>query len=325
MKLKRSSASLNNPACVARGNSRRVGHARWPAAFASSARECGFTLLESLVALGLFAIVGGIVASGLVMQSNTYMTDMTRVTVQQNLRGALDILAMNIRQAGEGLDTNFPALILNGGTTLKTRRKMVHEVLTLCLPVEAGVGTLYVSDVTSSAVACTPANVVPSMAVWSNYRVLAGGATRLFVYNRGSKEGEFLDYTGDGVVTTGALTGDHYLTVNPVQHDYPISTTNIYILEEYSFTLDPDSKTLRVSLDGVSDEPRDVAYHVDDFHSSIRLKNTVEITDLDYTNSTTWKDIRSVHVSLSGSESWKGKTYSRSLEADYFPRNVLSQ
>lgn len=286
--------------------------------------RAGFTVVELIVAMSLSMIMFGLVTGTIRFQSDVYVSDIARVRIQQNLRGALDIVAMNVRQAGEGLDAYFPALELTqvGSPTtgnLTVRRKIVSEVFSTCKALAAGGTEIYISDDASVESACFPANVAASAANWATYRAAQEEPPRIYIYDRVAKTGEFVTYTAEGV--TG---GDHYVQIAPVAAAYPARSTSIYILEEYRFSLDAATGTLQLFKDGDTDEPQDVAYHVSNFQVGMTMDDGSAKTTLAPTDALNWKDIRAVAISLSGEETWKGASFTRSVSGSFFPRNVLS-
>src|SRR5690606_14236408 len=77
--------------------------------------ESGFTLIEAIVAMGLMGVVMTMVVGHVLSIHEGYHTDVVRTRINSNLRSAMDMVAMNIRQAGENLQSSFPALVLEDG------------------------------------------------------------------------------------------------------------------------------------------------------------------------------------------------------------------
>ena len=246
----------------------------------SEPAQRGFTIFELLVALLLSTTIGVLVTQAIVFQSNVYLADIARVRIQQNLRGALDVIAMNVREAGEGLDHLFPAVL----------------VRTECLPV----------------------NVAPSLTAWQTNRSANNGIVTIYIYDRVSKTGEFVDYVGDG-----SSGGNNYLAISRATQAYPANSTSAYVIEQYAFNLDLPSKTLQLKVNG-SNTTKDVAYNISQFLVSVTMQDGTVVSSLAPTDILTWKNIKELNVNLTGVDSWKGKTVTRSVSGKYFPRNVLS-
>ncbi|WP_117236737.1 PilW family protein [Thermus sediminis] len=96
-------------------------------------RGRGFTLVEILVALGIAGLLLGVVLSTTLGHRQLYVLDTNRTAANQNLRASLDILVADLRQAGERLPLDFPAVeVRNDGTELVLRRNLFDVVLNLC-------------------------------------------------------------------------------------------------------------------------------------------------------------------------------------------------
>lgn len=292
---------------------------------ANHSTERGFTLLEVLVAMGLSSIIFAMLGQTLVSHSDHYLEDIARTKIQQNLRGALDIISTNIRQAGESLDQSFPAVVLQGGSmgnpdTLTLRRNLLSGNLLLCQPVLAGTDRLYVTDVSSGESECIPANVVGGISRFVNFRTSRAEPVPLYIYNRVSEVGEFVEYTGEGVVS-----GDSYLEINDLDNDYPQGSTSIYILEEFRFNLFSMNNTLELNLDGETASPQDVAYEIADFQVEFDMNDGSTVHSFGASDILNWKDIQTVRVAITGEDNWKNRTFTRTVTGEYFPRNVISR
>ncbi len=295
-----------------------------PLFFGGSGNQ-GHTILELLVATGMTVVIAALLSSGLREQTNVYMTDLGRKRVQHNLRSAMDIVSMNVRQAGEGLDRSFPALTLTQSidpatSVLTLRRKLVHEVMLACKPVSQAATSIAVSDDQTTDSDCLPANVQTAVEAWQTERLAEeDDSLRIFIYDRVSHTGEFLDYNSEN-----ETDGDDFIITSPTSHAYPSASTSLYVLEEYNFFLDDDEHTLKLIVDGRTDSPDDVAYDIEQFQVSLLMKDGSAVTSLDPASTSSWQDLRHVSITLRGEERWKGVLTDHSLTAEYFPRNVLS-
>lgn len=72
--------------------------------------ERGFTLLEMMVALVVFALIGVAIYQVLVHTNQSEEVGSSVSEAQQNARAALDLILRDLRQAGYGIDnsTNVP-------------------------------------------------------------------------------------------------------------------------------------------------------------------------------------------------------------------------
>src|SRR5260221_9012137 len=65
-------------------------------------RQVGFSLLETLVALAVLLVVGGIVMTGMVQLMKTQSTIANRTEMHTSVRSATELLQQEIGQAAEG-------------------------------------------------------------------------------------------------------------------------------------------------------------------------------------------------------------------------------
>jgi hypothetical protein len=74
--------------------------------------NAGITLVELLVSILMGSIVLGITFAGVLINRRFFLEDVNRTDVQQNVRAALDLTGLDVRQIGENLGTvtGFPAM-----------------------------------------------------------------------------------------------------------------------------------------------------------------------------------------------------------------------
>lgn len=287
--------------------------------------EGGFTLVELITALGLSSIIMAMVVSASLSVRNTFSTDMVRTRVNSNLRSAMDIMAMNIRQTGENLLSFFPAMVLNNGSgsnnydTLILRRALIPEVLTLCTNATIGSTGLYVSSSGLADSECVPSNVAPTFSVFQGIRLEEGGSMRVYIYDSATKAGEFLTYNSENT-----SSGQYMLQTTSTSRAYGRLTTAIYFIEEFEFSLNKAEKTLLLRENQDSTKLKPVAFDITDFQVTFKTEDNIQLTTLTSQSSDDWKDIQEVEISISGIGAWKGHTMSSTLTNKYFPRNILS-
>ena len=288
--------------------------------------EHGYTLVEMLAASFLGMIILSLSLGVITTQRNTYKYDITRTKVNQNLRSALDIIAMNVRQAGEAFPDFFPAIILaNGATDELTIRRNLYEngILNVCQTLTAGTSNASVIFSTTASVlpACAyNIGLAPYRATWDAHRVAEGGSARAYVYNRSTRLGEFFTYTGSG--DTGArmtISKSAATWVNSYPGDG--NSAAMYIIEQYR---------LRV-LGGVLQIVRNedlvnvlnVVDSISNFQTNIVLRDgTIKTTfgAADY-----WPDIQYLEIALTGRDTFGKRVIDNTVTARLFPRNILSK
>lgn len=288
----------------------------------------GFTLLELLVTSALGLILLSLIVGITMSLRSLYSLDLVRTDLNQNLRGSLDLLGINIREAGENFSPSFPAVELQDGSPdtadiLTLRRNLVDEVLKLCVAISAGTATTTVYFAASGTdPGCAYSAQLHNYNSWRTYRLAQGGAVKAFIYNSTTKEGEFFDYTSESDTGTAFYiqrSGGSWA------HDYDIDSTSLYLLEQWEFLLDtstPGEGLFQVVQNEDLDSPLNIAFGIRDFQVQITLQDsTVKET---FTRDDTWTDIKLVTVSLSGRTILQGKNIDRTLSGQFFPRNILS-
>lgn len=286
--------------------------------------QIGFTLLEALVATTLTSVIMGLVYGSVMTVRDGYIHDVYRTRVNSNLRSSMDILSMNIRQAGEYLQSSFPAVeVVDNGISdqLKLRRSLIPETLALCTTLNAvGATTLELSSGDLSDSACYVNNVESAYDIFA--AILAAdddSSVRVYIYDRVSALGEFLDLTAMG------RNGDVFrLTVSPTTNLYDRLNTSVYLIEELFFRHVADEETLVVDFDGITDDTRAVAFNISGFELSLTMEDASVIQSFNLASSYNWKQIEQIRVNISGQDTFKDRVVASSVSAEFFPRNILS-
>jgi prepilin-type N-terminal cleavage/methylation domain-containing protein len=284
----------------------------------------GFTLLELLVAMALTSLIMAMIMSAVLQVRNTYFADIKRTEINGNLRSAMDVISMNIRQAGENLLAAFPAVLLTSGTsgasdTLQLRRSPITEVLTVCTTSNSGDTRLYVSSASLSNTECVPTSVAPVYTIFTTQLQNTEETPRVYIYDKVNKVGEFVNYQGSGI-----NSGQYYLTVGSTSRAYTQLNTSIYVIEEYQFSRVAASNRLVLTVDQ-DGSLRPVAFDVLDFQTSFILQDGTTVTSFDQSSGTNdWKDIHEIVLTLSGKATFKTQQITSTITSSYFPRNILS-
>jgi len=291
-------------------------------------KQAGFTLLEMLFAISISGVAMAMVVSFMVTSQNTYAEDVVRTRINSNLRTAMDVIALNIRQAGEKSPKRFDVIKLEDGASgasdrLVLRRVLYSGALTLCHDRHPGATEL---PVTSSHdwdrdKECVPGNSENIRNDFIDMRTDNGGTLKIFIIDKITLESEFLDYTGERF---------HYkqdrLITSPITKSYDKKDANFYIIEEWAYELDQSTNTLMLFKNGDTANGEALVFGVTDFQVKIEMFGDVFLDEYDTSNSPYfWKNIRGVEIVLSGEEVRKNRTFTSSITSTYFPRNVLSE
>ncbi|MGK7912558.1 MAG: PilW family protein [Synechococcus sp.] len=307
----------------------------------------GFSLVELLVATIVASSVIGVASTIVFSNRNLYLKDSSRTQVNQNIRAAIDLVGFDVRQAGERLPDDFPAVVLNeagnpaGSDTLVVYRSISDIVLNVCNDVNSG----STSDVDVAIVPSDPANLrclpdavkLSEIGVWETLRNDNGGMIDAYIYDPINRVGEFFSYdSADTGNFTISRSGGGWT------NDYPVvNAPRLYLMEERQFflsSLNPDpamcseaGEFLTLVINGDCTNQRfGLTNDMDDFQVQVCLQSggacVESLTFSEAANSVTgWTDISSIDVSVTSSKDFAaGRDTSRTVESRFFPRNVLS-
>jgi len=284
-----------------------------------------------LVALAVGSGLLGVAITMALGSRQMFATDETRTRVQQSLRTSLDLLGIDVRQAGERLPGDFPAIeIVNGVSgapdTLILRRNLLNEVLPLCetLTVDDVDDEVLVADAGADpAPGCSPvpdgdADGVPdNIDSWLDFRTAAAAAVPVYLFNPTAGVGEWFLFDGPG------SSGDLFLEKandDPWQATYDIDEQGrVYVLEERRYTLNGDLLEFLVNL---STTPIHVAANLTDFQVRAIMADGTTVESL--TAADEWTGLAAIEVSIAATNGIDSDAISGELSARFFPRNVLS-
>jgi hypothetical protein len=153
---------------------------------------------------------------------------------------------------------------------------------------------------------------------WDDYRAAAGGSVKAFIYSPVTKLGEFFDYNAQNHTNATTSRASGTWTNAYSAADQPF----LLILEERRFYV--SSNILYLSVNRASGEP--LVPDIVNFQASVTLDvagTPTAATSVDAT--TNWQTVQAVRVSLSGRQRARTTDVSRTVEAEFLPRNVLSK
>jgi prepilin-type N-terminal cleavage/methylation domain-containing protein len=299
----------------------------------------GFTLVEILVALGIASLLLGVILSTTLGHRRLYVLDQNRTAANQNLRAALDILVADLRQAGERLPPDFPAVEVRNGTELVLRRNLFDVVLSLCDTngISGNQDNIPVADRNPPQDASTEYieacrfrdedgnGLDDRIDAWRNYRCGLDGdpacqtgnrreVVRVYIHDPSTGRGEWFDYDGEDDGEDGS--GVHIRRGNrdPWQNSYgPLS--RLYILEERRYFLSGTLLNLAENGGG----GRGLVGDVVSFQIEARAGNST-YTDFPPPG-VSWTSLEYVEVTV---KSRLGNV-ERALSTQAVPRNVFSR
>lgn len=287
-------------------------------------RSSGFSVIELLVSMFLSLIILSLSLGTVIANKNVLGKDTARTKLNQSLRGALDIIGLDLRVSGENLPTSFPAIeIVDGSGTsadqLFLKRNLLNEVLPLCTQINQGTT---VTQITFGIPGTTPAGCVYSgqthnYNAWRTYRLANNNQVDAYIYDRTAKVGEFFKYTSE------TDTGTNYRinrTAGTWAHTYPTASSAIYILEQWKFALNTDLIQLTKNNDTAN--PLTVAFGITNFQAEALMQDGT--TKASFTVNDQWSQISQVSLSITGRERFRRQNIDRTVAAQFFPRNILS-
>lgn len=298
----------------------------------------GFTLIETLIALAVAAILLGLVLPLVLSQRRVVQLDQARTSANQTLRAVSQLLAADVRIAGErfgeGLALSPIAVSLDAsGESVVVLRRNLEDALPVCQSVPAG------STGTSVVVAdWGPTVTHPQCSVnrtatfggvdWpytlDAHRRIAeaqGGLASAYIFDPASRSGQWFAMRID------AAQGS---PPDEVQCDDGCAWTTDYEPGANAYIALLDAIEYRL-VDGVlqrrdlaSGEVLRIASGIESFQMTVSL--TGEATPrTTFPDTGVWRSITSLDLDVVVERREGGTLAERSLQTRLFPRNVLSR
>lgn len=285
--------------------------------------------MELLVVMALGMLLTGMILSSTILHNRTFRKDLVRTRIEQNLRGAFEIIGAQIRQAGERLPAAFPAIELannsSGGSDVLTLRRSLLDPLTVCRNITAGstVLTVYLNNTTSgSPPACVTTGQSSVLTTYTNYRSEYGGPVPAYIWNLTSKVGEHFAYSAETNSGNNVwLTRSSGFWTNT----YPNLGAMVFVIDEWKFQKSAtagETDIIEVVQNGDTANRQKLVFGISDFQVVLNMKDGT--TKTSFSQSDDWSQIKSIAVTLTGQDTYRGSTITRSLSAEFFPRNILS-
>lgn len=296
----------------------------------------GFTLIELMVALVITMIIMAAATSVTLQVRNLFLLDQARTTVNQNLRGGMEVVAADVRQAGERLPSDLliphrvpPLQIIDGASgasdELILTRNVLDAVLPVCTSIHAGSSTNVVKIADANPNPPTGCAPVPdnngdgwpdNLGAWHDYRVANGGSVRAYIYDPVTGNGEYFTYDLDD-----ASTYHIHRASGSWQYSYPANDKpQVYMLDQRAYFL--YGNRLRQEVDAQSDY--DVTTDITNFQAEAIMQDGSVLTS--FGPGDDWLNVKAVQVTLNAQHATvTGKNHSDSLSMQLFPRNILSK
>jgi type IV pilus assembly protein PilW len=257
--------------------------------------------------------------------------DQARTQVNQDLRASMDLIGVALRQAGERLPADFPAIEISNGAAgapdrLILRRNLVDAVLPLCQSLGAGNidPEVRIADGgASSPPGCAPVGDVDgngwpdNLDAWRTERAAAGGALWVYLYNPVDRQGQWVLYDADGTTTDFVASGSG----EPWLQDHDVAEQcRLYVLEERTYQIDAGLLQYVVTQDATG--AINLSDRATDFQVRAHLEDGSVVDG--FGSADQWTQIRSIEVLLAKEADAGKRSKSGTLTARFFPRNILS-
>lgn len=301
--------------------------------FSRSSTERGFTIMEMMVSLTILGITMGAIVDTLLSQRRLFEADLVRTRINQTIRGSLDVMGLSIRQAGENLPFTYPAIeIIDGGGTnadrLIVRRHVLDEVLSVCATLTKNATGSSITTGLPSASApepeCITGNITQNYNSWRQFRLNNGNAVTAYIFDQATKQGQFIRYTNE---TSSAL--GNTMTLSPSSTwvtNYLPASADLYIIEELEFKLDNDGYLEMVQrglwTNGTPVENH-LAHGITGFQIQALWEDGTTKTSIAATDD--WSKIRNIQLIITGKDEEGHTDLTRTVTAQFFPRNILSK
>lgn len=305
----------------------------------------GFTLLELLVAMAIVALLLALVLPIVLSNRRTVELDQVRTGVNQTLRAAHDLIAADIRIAGErfneiGLGTLSPIELEvdAAGSSVLVLRRALEQWLPVCdEPLAAGSDSITVAVINEiEPQRCVVQNTIesggvdwpPNVLAWRTLLADVGGRGVAYIHDRVSGVGQYFGVEIDPAqplqvqcVSLGGLD----CTWKALAEYSDARDGIVGLLDVFEYRVDGDGVLLR--RDAVTGNELRIADGITRFDVTITRDDGSADGEVltAFGPSRSWAGIRSVDVTLAV-ELEQGRTaIEREMTVQYFPRNVLSR
>ena len=294
--------------------------------------EKGMTMLELLVSSTISLSVMGMMITMVVSNRTAYTGDLARTRLHQNIRSAFDVINSEVRQAGERLPFNFPALLVVDGASgapdeLVLRRNLLDQTLILCQNITtiSTDGKFFLSSATTGLPpACTYGMQANAYTSWGTYRGTQGGSFRAYIYDMGTHLGEF--FVNDSAGDSGSTQFVHNAS-GVWANNYTLGTSSAYAISEWRIKLSTvagQTDLLQIIENGDTANPKNLVYGVENIQFNVTMSDGSTRTSFGLGDN--WGQIQAIGLTITGKDTYDNgrKTVRSTLRTELFPRNVLS-
>lgn len=298
----------------------------------------GVTLLELLVTLAVVGLLLALVLPIVMSNRRTVELDQVRTGVNQTLRAAHDLIAADVRIAGErfneiGLGILSPVQLgSDGNGSVLTLRRAREEWLPVCDdPLTASSITVAVVGeltpqrcIAQRTVASDGVDWPPNVLAWRSLLAATGGRGTAYVHDPASNVGQYFLVEIDTarplqLQCVGGCTWD-------AAAEYGEATASIIgLLDVFEYRVDDDGVLVR--RDAVTGDVLRIADGISRFDVTITRDDGTPAGEVitSFGPDQSWAGIRSVGVTVAVALEQGRTEVEREMTVEYFPRNVLSR
>lgn len=294
----------------------------------NAARQ-GFTLTELLITMAIGGAILTAVLQLVFSAQRLYQTDTARSAVNQDAGVAITAMTNELRQAGERLTRDFPALSIDGAPgaeRVTVRRSLLDAVLPVCKDIKGGsnANVVFVSKKGGPSGkypdTCKDTSTEVGFNDWISYRKAQGGSVPVYIFDPVTGLGELFDYAAED------SSGQHiHRESGKWEHDYPVENNpRLYMLEQLIYQQSGSFITRQAG-----DEPAvEFLPGVTSFDLRPIIvsggKETV-VTGAFPAAPLSWKDLLRLDVSVTAQQQVGGRSVARTFTSSFVPRNVFSE
>ncbi len=297
-------------------------------------RELGFTLIETLVALGLGSIIMAMFLGYIMTQKKLYNIDSLRAQADTELSGGMDLLGIRIRQAGQGMSKDFPAVQLVNGSGSNPDRLIVRiqnseAYFRTCKVHSSSSNNNYVSIYratnSNNPSYCRQGTIISDyMPVWETRRVANGGTLKVFFYDDSDGDYTFFNYSSFTTVGSGNNAERRMRRSSGTwSANFANGLSYALLADQWEFYM--ENGYLKVKQN--DNTPENVIYGLTNFQVTLDVADatTGVVSNVNaFSYSGNWKLIRLVKVQVTATLNDQGESYQQVFNYSYYPRNILS-
>lgn len=307
-------------------------------------RQQGFTITELLVTLAIFGILGTIAFGIYISSAKLFNTDQGRINTNQNLRTGLDLMAQDLREAGESLSTSYKISgveFVPGTDTLTVRKGLTLPVLSVCQTFTGNPTSVRVigqpSDATTTPAQCTfsdaggpsgattPNGISDLIDPWVTYKAQSGNTfIPAILYNPATGGATRVQISA--IVNSGSTTA---LTLSAYTNSLAFSwnTGSVIVpVDERQYSRVGDE--LRLTINGDTANTQSLGFGLTNMTCTIYTTvyggaSPVTTPFTSFSLTSAWADVSRIDLGLVGGNAIVGnKSTSRTLGISIVPRNV---